>query len=129
MKFTDVFGQWDGVRLLSKTVVTLAADGEQTIYTVSNGKSAILVYAILVAGANANSTDFTIGQDGAETDWVGTYQCDNLNAANDAILIMPVPNATPVIGKVYGAGTLIKFTVANHAGGATNTLYLFGYLF
>ena len=31
--------------------------------------------------------------------------------------------------KSYAAGTVIKAVVANHAGGATNTLYLFGFLY
>jgi len=118
-----------GESLLSITTVTLASNGEQTIYTVPVGLSCVLTKAILVVGANANSTDFTIGQDGAETDFLGTQQCDNLDAANDAGIFLPVPNAVAVIGKVYAAGTLIKFTVANQAGGATNTLYLFGILF
>lgn len=114
--------------LLSTTTVTLAADGEQTIYTVPTGYSCILTKAILVVGADAASTDFTIGQNGAETDFLGTQQCDNLNAANDCGIFTPVPNAVAVIGKVYAAATVIKFTVANQAGGATNTLYLFGML-
>lgn len=115
--------------LLSTTVVTLAADGEQTIYTVPTGSRCILTKAILIVGADAVSTDFTIGADGAETDWLGTQQCDNLDAENDVGIFMPVPNATAVLSKSYAAGTLIKFTVANHAGGATNTLMLFGILY
>ena len=31
--------------------------------------------------------------------------------------------------KSYAAGTVIKAVVANQAGGATNTLYLFGFLY
>jgi hypothetical protein len=115
--------------LLSTTTVALNADGEQTIYTVPTGVRCILTKAILVVGADAGSTDFTIGADGAETDWLGTQQCDNLNEANDVGIFQPIPAAVVVLQKSYAAGTVIKFTVANQAGGATNTLYLFGILY
>lgn len=115
--------------LLSATTVTLAGNGEQTIYTVPTGKRCVLTKAVLVVGADAGSTDFTIGADGSETDFLGTQQCDNLNAANDVGIFQPVPNAIAVLGKSYAAATVIKFTVANQAGGATNTLYLFGFLY
>jgi flavoprotein len=54
---------------------------------------------------------------------------DNLDAAYDAIIVMPVPNTTPTKIKSYAAGTVIQMNVANHAGGATNTVYLFGFLY
>jgi len=114
---------------LSATNLALDADGETTIYTVPTGKTAVLTKAVLVVGADAGSTDFTIGQAGALTDFLSTQQCDNLDAANDAGIFMPVPNATPAKIKAYAAGTVIKAVVANHAGGATNTLYLFGFLY
>jgi hypothetical protein len=115
--------------LLSTTTVALNADGEQTIYTVPTGVRCILTRAVLIVGADAGSTDFTIGADGAETDFLGTQQCDNLNAENDVGIFMPVPAAIAALQKSYAAGTVIKFTVANQAGGATNTLMLFGILY
>lgn len=118
-----------GAQLLSITNLPLNADGETTIYTVPAGVRCVLSYAILVAGADAGSTDLTIGADGAETDWLGTQQLDNLDAEHDAVMLMPVPNATPVKIKSYAAGTVIKAVVANNAGGATNTLYLYGMLY
>lgn len=118
-----------GAQLLSITNLPLNADGETTIYTVPAGVRCILSYAILVAGADAGSTDLTIGADGAETDWLGTQQLDNLDAEYDAVMLMPVPNATPVKIKSYAAATVIKAVVANQAGGATNTLYLYGMLY
>lgn len=118
-----------GAQLLSVTNLPLNADGETTIYTVPAGVRCVLSYAILVAGADAGSTDLTIGADGAETDWLGTQQLDNLDAEHDAVMLMPVPNATPVKIKSYAAGTVLKAVVANHAGGATNTLYLYGMLY
>lgn len=115
--------------LLSTTTVALNADADTTIYTVPTGATCVLTKAILVAGENANSTDFSIGQDGAETDWLPTNQLDNLDASGDAIVLMPVPATTPTKCKAYAAGTVIQAKVSNQAGGATNTLFLFGILY
>ncbi len=115
--------------LLSVTTVSFAADADTTLYTVPAGKRLVLTKAIVIAGADAGSTDIKIGQDGAEGDWVDTTQCDNLDAANDVIILQPVPAATSVKSKSYAAGTVIQMNVANHAGGATNTVYLFGFLY
>lgn len=115
--------------LLSTTTVALNADADTTIYTVPTGKRCILSHAILVAGADANSTDFSIGADGAETDFIPTQQLDNLDAQYDAVILMPVPNTTPTKTKSYAAGTVIQCKVSNQAGGATNTLYLYGMLY
>jgi hypothetical protein len=126
---------WDKIKrfgmpqLLSTTTLSLAADGDTNLYTVPGGKRCVLVFAILVVGANANSTDLTIGADGAENDWLPTNQLDNLDAENDAAILMPVPNTTPTLIKSYAAGTVIQAKVANQAGGATNKLYLFGFLY
>jgi hypothetical protein len=117
------------VTLLSTTTVSLAADGDTTIYTVPTGKVCILHSAILVGGADAGESDISIGADGSETDFVGVTNLDNLDAASDAVLLAPVPSATPATLVVYAAGTVIEAKVANHAGGAANTLYLFGILY
>lgn len=115
--------------LLSTTTIALNADADTTIYTVPTGKRCILSHAILVAGANANSTDFSIGSDGAETDFIPTQQLDNLDAQYDAVILMPVPNTTPTKTKSYAAATVIQAKVSNQAGGASNTLYLYGMLY
>lgn len=115
--------------LLSTTTIALNADADTTIYTVPEGATCVLTKAILIAGANANSTDFSIGQNGAETDWLPTNQLDNLDASGDAIILMPVPATTPTKCKAYAASTVIQAKVSNQAGGATNTLLLFGILY
>ncbi len=117
------------IALLSTTTVSLAADADTTLYTVPTGKRCILSHAILVGGADAGTSDLSIGQNGATTDFVGVNNLDNLNAQYDALLIAPVPSATPATLKSYVAATVIEATVANQAGGATNTLYLFGTLY
>jgi hypothetical protein len=118
-----------GERLLSTTTVSLAANADTVIYTVPAGVRCILTKALLVGGADAASTDVSIGQNGAETDFIGTTQCDNLDAANDVLILQPIPHTTPPTNKSYAAGTVIELKVANQAGGATNTLYLFGFLY
>ncbi len=116
--------------LLSATTVSLAANADTTIYTVPVGKRCILSHALLVLGADAGTSDISIGQDGTETDFLPVQNLDNGNAQYDVLLLMPVPSATPAIAqKSYAAATVIQAQVANFAGGATNTLYLYGTLY
>ena len=117
------------ITLLSSTTVALNADAETTIYTVPTGKTCILSHAILVVGADAATSDISIGADGAETDFIPAYDLQHLDAANDAGLLMPIPAVEVLKLEAYAAGTLIKATVTNQAGGATNTLYLYGMLY
>lgn len=114
---------------LSSTTLALDADGETTLYTVPAGKRTVLTKAILIAGADAGTTTLSIGQSGALTDFLGNQTLSNVDAQYDAAILMPVPNATPVLVKSYAAGTVIKAVVGSHAGGATNTIVLFGYTY
>ena len=121
-----------GLALLSTTTVALNANAHTTLYTVPTGKRCILSHAILVAGADAGTTDISIGANGAETDFIGAIDLANVNAQYDACLLMPVPvgaTASASLQKSYAAGTVIEAAVTNQAGGATNTLYLFGLLY
>jgi len=124
-------GSWMtlGEVLLTTVNLALNADGNQTVYTVPAGKTAILTRLVLVAGADAGSTDLTFGQAGALTDFLDTQQCDNANASGDVLVFEPIANATPVGRKAYAAGTVIKAVVANQAGGATNSLKILGLLY
>ncbi len=116
--------------LLSATTVAFNANADTTLYTVPAGVRCVLHYAIAVAGADAGATtQLSIGADGAETDFVNAYTLSNLDAANDAVILMPVPNTTPVKIKSYAATTVIQAQVTNQSGGATNTIYLFGHLY
>lgn len=116
--------------LLSATTVALNANGTTTLYTVPTGKRCILSHALLVLGADAGTSDLSIGQNGATTDFLPVQNLDNGDAQYDVLLLMPVPSATPALPqKSYAAGTVIEANVANQAGGATNTLYLFGILY
>jgi len=117
------------VGLLSSTTVALNADADTTIYTVPVGKRCVLSHAVLVVGADAGTTVISIGQNTAETDFLPNNTLSALDAANDAANLMPVPSATSVLVKSYAAGTVIQAKVSSQAGGATNTLYLFGFLY
>lgn len=117
------------ITLLSSTTVSLAASGTTELYTVPEGKTCILAYAELEVGGDAVSTDISIGRNGATTDFIGTTQCDNADADGDVIVLAPVPSATPATLKTYAAGIVIEAEVANHAGNASNTLSLFGFLY
>jgi hypothetical protein len=115
--------------LLSTTTVSFAGNADTTLYTVPVGKRCILHFAMVVASATASTTDLSIGQDGAETDFVGTTNIDNLQAQYDAMLLAPVPSATPAKLKSYQAGTVIQAKVSNAAGSAGNTIFLYGTLY
>ena len=115
--------------LLSTTTVALNADADTTLYTVPTGKRCVLTHVVLVAGADAGTTNISIGADGAETDFLPLQTLSNLDAQYDAVTMMPVPNTTPTKCKSYAGGIVIQAQVTNQAGGATNTLYLFGFLY
>lgn len=117
------------IALLSATTVAFNADADTTLYTVPAGKRCVLTHAAVVAGADAGTTTISIGQDGAETDWLAVNTLSNLDAQNDAVVLQPIPNTTPLKGKSYAAGTVIQMQVTNQAGGASNTVYLFGFLY
>jgi hypothetical protein len=84
---------------------------------------------MIVIGADAGTTTCTIGQVGALTDFLGTQTLSALDAQYDSAVMQPIPSATPALRKSYAAGTVIQIDVGAHAGGATNTVYLFGLLY
>ncbi len=116
------------LKLLSTTTVALDANADTDLYTVPTGKTLILSHAMLKVGADPDATDISIGQGGAETDFVGATDLNLLTAANDVCRIAPIPSLTAAKEKAYAAGTIIQAQVTNQAGGATNTLYLYGTL-
>ena len=119
-----------GISLLSETTVALNADADTVIYTVPTGKRCVLECAVLVAGTDAGATTtISIGQNGAETDFLAANTLSNLDAQYDAVILRPIPNTTTLKSKSYAAGTVIDARIANQSGGATNTLYLFGFLY
>ena len=125
-----------GLSLLSdtaggSTVLSSLANADiQTLFTVPTGKTCVLSHAILeVDGDVGASLVVTIGKGAAATDFVGTTNGDNLDADGDAILIAPIPSATPATLKIYQAGEVISIDVAVAGNAVTGSLYLFGILY
>lgn len=119
-----------GIALLSSTTVSLAAVAATTLYTVPVGKRCVLVMAIITLDvADAGASAVTIGKVGALTSFLNTQTLSALDAQYDAGILQPIPNATTVLVKSYAAGDVIQMDVTTGAGNATNTVYLFGYLY
>lgn len=119
------------VALLSTTTVTtnLATTGATTLYTVPVGKTLILDHAYLTAGGDVGANlALTIGRSTALTDFAGTTNGDNLDAASDCILIAPVPSATPTTQKVYAAGVIIQINIAVAGNAVSGIVDLYGML-
>jgi len=119
----------NALTLLSTTTVALNADAATEIYVVPEGKRCVLFCAILVLGADAATTDVQIGQNGATTDFLAATDLGLIDAQYDACILQPIPAANVLLGKSYAAGTSLEIEVTNQAGGATNTLYLYGMLY
>lgn len=117
------------ISLLSATTVSLASATQTTLFTVPTGKRCVLHSAIIVAGADASTSTVTIGKSSALTDFLGTQTLSNLDAQYDTVILQPIPNATPVKTKSYAAADIIQIDVTSAVGGATNTVYLFGFLY
>jgi hypothetical protein len=119
-----------GKALLSTTAIaSLASETETTLYTVPTGYKCVLSEAWLETAGDVGAAGVvTIGQNGAETDFVGSTNLDNLDADEDIIIIKPIPSATPSTNKIYAAGTVIKFDVATAGNAVAGVVYLFGFL-
>lgn len=113
---------------VSTTTVDLSAAVATTLYTVPVGQIFVPTMAVVRAGSNAAATDVTFGRVGALTDWMNTTQLDNLDAAGDQVLLMPIPADPALKLKTYAAGVVFQIDVAVAAGGVTNHVDLFGYL-
>ena len=116
--------------LLSKTALTsLAVESERSLYTVPVGKTCILAFGwIKFAGDPGDAGVLTVGQNGAETDFVATINTDNISATLSVAPFGPIFNATPPELIEYVAGELIVLDVATAANAVTATCYLFGFL-
>jgi hypothetical protein len=113
---------------VSTTIVDFSGAGQTTLYTVPTGQVFVPTTAVIRAGANAAATDVTFGRVGALTDWKGTVQLDNLDAAGDQVRVDVATVDPPTKGKTYAAGVVFQIDVTVGAGGVTNYVDLFGYL-
>jgi len=118
------------IALLSTTTVSFAADADTLLYTVPTGKRCVLSHAVIVAAGGAGaSTTISIGQTGATADFLAENTLSSLDAANDVVIVRPIPNTTPLQSKSYAAAALLYATVASQSGVAANTVMLFGTLY
>ena len=126
--------------LLSATTVAFNAEGQTTLYTVPAGKCCIITKAIVVAGSDCVDAEITIGVTASWDNWLGAngmlganLDLDELDAAGEYCIISPTADADPVAATSvltrYTVGEVIKVDVTNDGGGATNTIYLFGFLY
>jgi len=115
--------------LLSSTTVALNATGATTLYTVPTGKRCVITKAVLVAGADASTSALTIGKSTALTDFLNTQTLTGINAQYDTAILQPIPAATTVLSKSYAAADIIQVNVTIGSGGASNTMFLFGFIY
>lgn len=129
--FVNGYGSYTDNNLSLLAIVTTNFHylGEGDLFTVPSSQRCVLSHVVIVAGNEVLST-ITIGADGSETDFLNTQTLTGLAAANDAVVLMPVPNATPVKLKSYAGGTAIKYVSGGSvSASATSTLYVYGYLY
>ena len=115
--------------LLSTTSISLAANADTVLYTVPLLQNLILTKAILYVGADANGTTISIGQATMETDFIPNNTLSNLDVDGAVGILQPIPSTTPFKNIRYGAGKVIEARIGSQAGGATNTIRLFGFLY
>ena len=117
----------NGAGMISSTIVSFAANANTILFYVPPNKKLILTKAVVIAGADAGATTtISVGQDTSTTDFVPANTLSNLDAANDVVILQPIPNTTPLKSRAYPAGAVISCTVGTFSGGATNTVQLYG---
>ena len=117
----------NGAGMISSKTVSFAANGDTVLYTVPPNKGLILTKAVVIAGADAGATTtISIGKSTSTTDFVPANTLSNLDTNDDAVILQPIPNTTPLKNKLYAANSVISCTVASASGGATNTVQLYG---
>jgi len=120
--------------LLGSATVNLAAAAgtEVVLYTTPTGKQMI---PILVIGCDfdeaVDESVITAGKGGGDCDeFVGDRTLTNVGAgfADEALLIAPIPNATPVVSCILDAGETfaVEITTQETTGAATCTMEVWG---
>ncbi|NBW16540.1 MAG: hypothetical protein EBR82_52040 [Caulobacteraceae bacterium] len=113
--------------LISKTTVSFASNANTILFYVPPLRKLVLTKAIVIAGADAGATTtISIGQSTSTTDFIPVSTLSNLDAADDVVILQPIPSTTPLKGKAYPAGSIISCTVGTASGGATNIVQLYG---
>lgn len=119
-----------GVILLAEINVALNAVATTTLYTVPAFRTCSLDHATIIVGADAGASVVSIGGEAATyADFIPNSTLTNLNAANAAGILVPIPATTPLKQQLYPGGRILKMNVTTALGGATNTVRLYGYLY
>lgn len=118
------------IALVSTTNITdLSSVAATTLYVVPAGKIFIPTEAWMeVEGDVGANLAFTMGRSTALTDFIGTTNGDNLDAAGDCIVIKPVPSATPPTNKRYAAAVIFQINVTVGGNAVAGKVHLFGIL-
>jgi len=120
--------------LLGSATVNLAAaaDTEVTLYTTPSGKK--MTPVLVIADDFDEAVDeavVTLGKIGGTCDeFLGNQTLTNIGAgfADEALILQPIPNATPVAGMVLDAGESfgVEITTAETTGAATCKMEVWG---
>jgi len=113
--------------------LTQAADTETSVFTVPAGKQAVPV--MVVARDFDEAVDeavITLGRTGGDcNEFLGDQTFTNIGAgfADEALIMQPIPNATPIASLVLDAAESfgVEITTAETTGAATCVVDVFGY--
>lgn len=122
------FNEENNISLLGIATVDHSATGQTTLCTCPSGFRMIIDHVKIEAAGDEGTTDITLGQSGALTDFMGTTQLDNLDAQYDVVKLQPVQADPPAKQKSYAAGTAFQVDVAVANGNAGNTYFVYGTL-
>ena len=109
------------------------AGTEKVLYTVPSGKKAIPVMVIVRTIDEAiDEAVVTFGKSGGDCDeFLGnqTLTVVGVGFADEALILQPIPNATPVAALILDAGEefAMEITTAETTGTPTCTMDVFGY--
>lgn len=124
------------ISLLSSTTgcdLAATAATEKTLYTVPAGKSAIIIYIVMrtfSADCTTAVVTFGLGSTTAE-DFLGNQTLTGITAsyASQYLVLMKVPNATPLVHTIYTATQTFVMEITTAGAASTCTIDVFGYLF
>lgn len=124
------------ISLLSSTAscnLAATAGVEKTLYTVPAGKSAIIIYVVMrTFSADCTTAVITLGL-GSTTaeDFLGDQTLTGITTsyASQYLVLMKVPNATPVVHTIYTETQTFVMEITTAGATSTCTIDVFGYLF
>ena len=119
----------NAITMLNTVNLDLTTTGLTTLYVVPTGKSCVLILAAIIAGSATGASEISIGRNGSTTDIVPANTLSTTSVAKSVFVLQPIPSLTPQKLAAYPASTAIEANVITAAGGGTNTIQVFGYLF